>query len=103
MCTPGYHAAVFADYSKCRPIRMQLLHVPELLPDIRAVTPTMTVAPAHDDTILSESSKGTISGVDLLHVIKLILDRGAVTTKRLVTQLTTVPSFRSAAKALSVA
>ena len=59
---------------------MDLLDIPELIPDSGAVTTKKRIAPCHNAAICQNCSKSVVCGMDLLDIPELIRDSSAVTT-----------------------
>ena len=115
---PGHYASICQNRSKSTACSTNLL--PQLVSDFRAVTAKIWMAPGHHASICQDCSKSTACATNMLNVPQLILECGAVTTivwsapgprfhlpeskqkhpKRRA-QVTTLPSARIAAKALS--
>ena len=83
----------------CPEVRLQGLHVPELVLDSRAVSTMVWWAPGHYGSICQDRSKSTKCATHLLNIHQLILDSGAITTMIWIAPCHTFPFCKIAAKA----
>ena len=108
---PGNDWAISQDGGKWGLCGLNLMHIPKLILDCGAVTPssvaplisdrtavttTKWIAPRNNRSISQDCSKCTICGLNFPHTFELILDRRAVTTLTCIAS-STDPSFSRAA------